>query len=219
MSIKVGGDYACFSRPEFKAERASYPWITPSAARSIFEAVLWKPEIRWEIRRIKLLRPVKFTNFRRNEINTKIPPSKAAHGKAELYTDSDRAQRNTLALKDVEYILEADLFLTDKGLAGGENIVKYVEMFQRRLEKGQHFHQPYLGCREFAARVSPPRGDEDAIDENMDAGLMFYDFSVFPGVDKNGKTKGKAVPLFFRANMTNGIIEVQPKSEIERGVS
>ena len=58
--LEVKGDYACFTRPEMKVERVSYDFITPSAARSVFEAILWKPEIRWQVERIEILAPVRW---------------------------------------------------------------------------------------------------------------------------------------------------------------
>lgn len=209
LALRTKGELACFSRPEFKTERASYPFITPSAGRAIFEAVLWKPAIRWEVRRISLLRPVRFVSFRRNEISTKIAPARAKPGEAWHYTDGDRAQRNTVALRDVDYLLEADLYLTEKGRADGEPIVKFIEMFRRRLDKGQQFHQPYLGCREFAADVMPPSGEEAPIDENLDAGRMFYDMAYA----KNPKKGGNA-PMFFEARMAGGVIDVPSLAEV-----
>ena len=214
LSLRVRGDLACFSRPEFKTERASYPWVTPSAARAIFECILWKPAIRWEVRRISLLRPIRFTSFRRNEIKTKIPPGRAAPGKAMHLTDDDRAQRNTVALKDVDYLIEADLFLTDKGRRDGEKIAKFVDMFTRRLAKGQQFTQPYLGCREFAADVMPPDGTETAIADSLDHGLMFYDMDFAP---PGGEARN--VPLFFEARLSNGIVDVPPRSEVVGGAA
>lgn len=211
LSLRAKGSLACFSRPEFKTERASYPWITPSAARGIFEAVLWKPEIRWEVRKIALLSPIRFTSFRRNEVNLKVSSTRRI-----MLTDDDnvRAQRNTVALKDVDYLLEADLFVTPEGREQGNNPVKYREMFTRRLEKGQCFHRPYLGCREFAAEVQPSGGDETPIGDSLDHGLMLYDVE-FPAPGQEGVHR----PLFFDAKLVCGVVEVPARVEILRRAS
>lgn len=211
IRVRVAGELACFSRPELKTERVSYPWITPSAARAIFEAVLWKPAIRWELRRITLLKPIRYLSFLRNEINTKIAPARAAPGEAYHYVEGDRAQRNTLALRNVDYLVEAEIHMTDKGLADGENTRKFQEMFNRRLERGQHFTQPYLGCREFAADVKPSTGEERAIGDSLDHGLMFYDMRFGKG------NKGRNEPFFFHARMKEGVVEVPPRDAVMGG--
>ena len=213
QKIRVRGDLACFSRPEFKAERASYPWITPSAARNLFQSILWKPEMAWEIRRICLLKPIRFTSFLRNEINTKIPSGSNVPG-SHYRCDENRAQRNTVALRDVDYLIEAELTLTDKGRADGQNIRKYIEMFQRRLEHGQYFTAPYLGCREFAADVMPAASGDEAliIADSLDHGLMLYDL-VF---GESGKAKET---LFFHAAMKNGVVEVPPYARVLEGTA
>ncbi len=213
LSLRVRGELACFTRPEFKAERASYPWVTPSAGRAIFEAICWKPAIRWDVRRISLLSPVRFTSFRRNEINTKIAPAKAKPGAAWHFTDADRAQRNTVALRDVDYLIEADLHMTDRA-GPGDNINKFVDMFTRRLKKGQYFTMPYLGCREFAADVMEPDGSEEPIGDAMDHGMMFYDLAYAkPG------SKDANVPMFFDAKLDKGVVEVPPRDEVMGGVA
>src|SRR5580658_3397372 len=149
--VRIRGELACFTRPELKVERVSYEIITPSAARGIIEAILWKPAIRWKIRRILLLAPVRFIQFRRNEVNSRISTravSSAENGGAfkPFYADEDRAQRNTVALRDVDYAVEAEFVMTDKQ-GPDDNPLKFDEMFRRRLEKGQACYSPYLGCR------------------------------------------------------------------------
>jgi len=194
---------ACFTRPELKVERVSYPVITPSAARGVLEAVLWKPAISWRIRRIRVLAPIRFTAFRRNEVNSRaVPPSVAVVRKGgavkHYFAEEDRSQRNTVALRDVDYVIEADFSMTPK--AGPEdNLNKFVEMFNRRVEKGQCFHHPYLGCREFAARFEPPAEAPPPVAETRDLGLMLWDLEY---------GEKKKVPRFFAARLLDGVLEV-----------
>lgn len=202
FAVRIRGDLACFTRPELKTERVSYEVITPSAARGILEAILWKPAIRWHVKRIKVLSPVRFVAFRRNEVNKKVPTTSARQwmkGKeVELYfADEDRAQRNTVALRDVDYVIEAFFELTER--AGPEdNLAKFEEMFQRRLSKGQHFHAPYLGCREFAACVELADGTERPIEDSRDLGLMLHDLYYGTPIK----------PHFFPARMEQGVVDV-----------
>src|SRR5436305_2856194 len=159
LRLRARGPLACFTRPELKVERVSYPVMTPSAARGLLEAVMWKPALRWRIERIHVLAPIRFLAFRRNEVATRaVAPAAAVvqNGGTLLpyFADDDRAQRNTLALRDVDYLIEARFEMT--GRAGPlDNVTKFVEIFERRLTKGQCFHRPYLGCREMAAEVLP----------------------------------------------------------------
>lgn len=207
--VRVRGPVACFTRPELKAERVSYCVITPSAARGLLEAILWKPAIRWRIERIKVLSEIRWIAFRRNEVGSRASSPAATvierGGIAPvLIVEDDRAQRNTVALRDVDYIIEAHFELTDR-VGPGENARKFEDMFQRRLEKGQHFHQPYLGCREFVADVAPVAEDSPApIDHSQDLGLMLWDIDF--GGEKNR-------PRFFRARLDNGVLEVPANPE------
>jgi len=204
LPLRASGPVACFTAPEFKAERVSYPVITPSAARGIFEAVLWKPAIRWRIDRIKVLSPIRWIAFRRNEVSSRAAAPAAAvvdrGGTAPvLVVEDDRAQRNTVALRDVDYIIEAHFELTERA-GPDETVRKFVEMFTRRLEKGQHFHQPYLGCREFIAEVAPVTDDAPSpIDHSQDLGVMLWDIEFA----KEGNR-----PRFFHARLEKGIIDV-----------
>lgn len=204
LALRASGPVACFTAPEFKAERVSYPVITPSAARGIFEAVLWKPAIRWRIDRIKVLSPIRWIAFRRNEVSSRAAAPAAAvvdrGGTAPvLIVEDDRAQRNTVALRDVDYIIEAHFELTERA-GPNETVRKFVEMFTRRLEKGQHFHQPYLGCREFIAEVAPVTDDAPSpIDHSQDLGLMLWDIEFA----KEGNR-----PRFFHARLDRGVIDV-----------
>ena len=208
LRLRARGPLACFTRPELKVERVSYPVMTPSAARGLLEAVLWKPALAWHIERIRVLKEIKFTAFRRNEVNTKASIPKPATikngGTAPLYfADEDRAQRNTVALSDVDYVIEAHFTMTDSA-GSDDNMNKFVEMFNRRVVKGQHFHQPYLGCREFAAEVLAADDAPPTITESPDLGLMLWDIR-FSG---DGNT-----PIFFPARLNKGVLEVPADPE------
>jgi CRISPR-associated protein Cas5d len=204
LRLRASGPLACFTRPELKAERVSYQVITPSAARGLLEAVLWKPAIVWRVERIKVLKPIRWVAFRRNEVNSRASPPAAkvvsdGGPPPVLLADEDRAQRNTVALADVDYVIEARFQLTPR--AGAEdNRAKFVDMFRRRVENGQHFHQPYFGCREFIAHVEPVgAGTPPPIDATLDLGRMLYDIEF--RADGNH-------PVFFPARLERGVLEV-----------
>lgn len=203
LSLRARGPLAVFSHPAFKVERVSTPVMTPSAARGVIEAVLWKPALRWHVERIKVLAPIRFTAFRRNEVNSRaVAPSARVvreGGEAPLFfADEDRAQRNTVALCDVDYVIEAHFTLTER--AGPEdNVTKFVKMFRRRVEGGQRFHQPYLGCREFDADVLPADDAPPPILESRNLGWMLWDIEYRPEGNR---------PLFFQAELKNGVLEV-----------
>lgn len=208
IKILAKGPRACFTRPEMKSERVSYDCITPSAARGLIESVYWKPAIRWHIDRIHVLNEIRFDTFRRNELGGKMPyqnAKKAMEKDADVYVSAsdDRQQRATLYLRDVAYVIEAHFELTDK--AGAEDTVeKHYNIALRRLRKGQCFNQPVFGCREFPAEVSLLEGDEvepaSFYDEagKHDLGFMLYDIDFDNGM----------APMFFRAVMEDGIIDV-----------
>lgn len=202
LGCRVRGPLACFTRPELKVERMTYPVITPSAARGVLEAVLWKPAITWHIERIHVLAPIAFAAFRRNEVKSRAskPSAKLVREGGEapvLLADDDRAQRNTVALRDVDYLIEAHFTMTEHA-GDGDNVNKFVDMFTRRVERGQHFHQPYLGCREFIAEVLPPGDAPEPINETRDLGLMLWD------IDYGERN----TPLFFEARVESGVLEV-----------
>jgi CRISPR-associated protein Cas5d len=207
LSVRVRGPLACFTRPELKVERVSYPVMTPSAARGILEAVLWKPAIAWHIEHIRVLKEIKFTAFRRNEVNSKASAPaqviiKSGGTVSHYFADEDRAQRNTVALGDVDYVINAYFTMTSK--AGPEdNMTKFVEIFERRLAKGQHYHQPYLGCREFVADVMPAEGAPQPIRDDRDLGLMLWD--ILYG--------NKNVPVFFEGRLEAGVLHVPESPE------
>ena len=203
--LEVRGDFACFTRPEMKVERVSYDVITPSAARAIFDAILWKPAIRWRITRIEVLSPIRWINLRRNELGGVVSERNvrtamnAGNGQLGVYIEEDRQQRAGLFLRDVRYRLHASFELLDHS----ENPAKYAEMFQRRARKGQCFNQPYLGCREFSADFRLVESGEDGpkpIAETRDLGWMLYDLDY--------SNPASPTPRFFQARMNSGVIDV-----------
>ena len=205
--LEVKGDFACFTRPEMKVERVSYDVITPSAARAVFEAILWKPAIRWQVRRIEVLKPIRWMNLRRNEVGSVVPAgavkSAMKHGKGNLglYIEEDRQQRAGLFLRDVAYRLHADFTVLDDNPQN--NPVKFAEMFKRRASKGQCFNQPYLGTREFSCDFRLVEDEENRdvpLAESRDLGWMLYDMDF---ADMNNP-----MPRFFHATMENGVIHV-----------
>jgi CRISPR-associated protein Cas5d len=197
IKIRVSGDFALFTRPEMKVERVSYDVITPSAARGIIEAVYWKPAIRWVIDKIHVLNEIKFTNIRRNEVS-----EKASENKPYLVATEIRQQRAALVLINVDYIIEAHFEMTDK--AGEEDTVeKHYNIILRRLRKGQHYHAPCLGTREFGAKVelieagtaipASPLGD-------LELGWMLYDLDFSDSKDIK--------PQFFKASLKSGVLDL-----------
>jgi CRISPR-associated protein Cas5d len=198
LEVKVWGEFACFTRPEMKVERVSYPVMTPSAARGMLEAIFWKPEFHWQVREIAVLKPIRHFSILRNEVNSKTVVSTtqdwAAHS-GGYFADDDRAQRHTLALQDVAYIIWADVVLAPH--AQNEDTAKYRDQFRRRVARGQCHHTPYLGCREFAASFGLPNGDDKPIDLTDDLGLMLFDLDYYTG----GKPPQ---PCFFQASVVSG---------------
>lgn len=217
--LEVRGDFACFTRPEMKVERVSYDVITPSAARAVFDAILWKPEIRWRVLRIEVLAPVRWISVRRNEVgavlSTRNAQAAMAEGRGEfaLYVEDERQQRAGLFLRDVAYRLHAEMQL--RGPDARANPAKYAAMFNRRAEAGQCVNQPYLGCREFAARFRPVpleadgrggwrvAGDEPPAlqDWSDDLGWMLYDMDFESASDPR--------PRFFRARIDKGVMDLE----------
>jgi CRISPR-associated protein Cas5d len=240
VSVKVWGELALFSRPELKVERLSYPIMTPSAARGVLDAILFRPQMRWHVRRITALRPAfppgfpdeaarqpyRLIGIRRNEIQGKIAPNAVGRWMREpasfepYLVDSagregvqgqNRTQRMSLALQHVAYRIDATPLLTesanssrvrppeDEVDAGPDTVAKYVAMFQRRVRKGQAFHAPYLGCREFACAFAPVDGTEAVLEGwNLDLGFMLYDIRFGPDGDNR--------PGFFAARIVRGVL-------------
>lgn len=208
MSVKVEiwGDYALFSRPELKTERVTYDVITPSAARGILEAIYWHPGLRWIIDRIYVLSPIRTTSIRRNEVQSKISASNVrtvmAGGQGALYisTSKDIVQRSSVVLQDVRYVIEAHFDMTDKAVES-DNPGKFQDIMKRRLRKGQCFAQPYAGCREFTLNFREWEDEKiSAIDETRDLGYMLWDLDYSDASDIQ--------PLFFRAKMEKGVIDL-----------
>lgn len=205
--LEVSGDYACFTRPELKVERMSYEVMTPSAARAILEAILWKPSIAWQVTRIDVLEPIRWISLRRNEVGSKISTrvvQAAMHGGAGalgLYVDEDRQQRASLLLRNVRYRIHATLSLSRSAFPD-DSIAKYAEMFRRRAKGGQCVNQPYLGTREFDCRfrlIEDSSQEAAPIDETRDLGLMLYDLD-FAGPS--------VTPMFFHAALAHGTVHV-----------
>ena len=176
VAVKVGGDYACFTRPEFKVERVSYPCMTPSAARGILEAIYWKPEFRWEIREIHLLKPTRQISILRNEIETR-----QSADSGPVFVEDKRQQRASLVLRDVEYVIRAEPCSQAHDPHGPR---KHVECFNRRVARGQCHHAPSLGCREFAAWFERPTGEESPADIQQHVGQMLFDIAFIPDKDR-----------------------------------
>jgi len=230
--LEVSGEYACFTRPEMKVERVSYDVITPSAARAIFESILWKPAVFWQVKKIEVLAPIRWISVRRNEVG------KIASLQSEgIFIEYDhRQQRAGLFLRDVKYRLyaafefispekrgkvhnpvpewliapEESEFLKKPDVRPDETEAKYAAMFERRAKKGQCFNQPYLGCREFSCNfklVDPIANPETPVSETRELGWMLYDLDFSDPKDIK--------PMFFRAKMENGIIKIPHRDSEE----
>jgi CRISPR-associated protein Cas5d len=247
VSVKVWGEFALFTRPELKVERLSYPIMTPSAARGLLDAILFKPQMRWHVRRITALEPwwlsrdpdrppYRLIGFRRNEIQGKIAPRTVESWIKDPTTFSpylvdsagregaqgeNRTQRNTLALHHVAYLIDASPVLTAKASRGREKpedgneepgpdtVAKYVAMFQRRVKKGQCFHRPYLGCREFACDFALPNGTEEPLAGWTESfGLMLYDLQFSSDSNRPG---------FFKAEVKNGVLHCDTEASGPHG--
>lgn len=207
IQLEVWGAYALFSRPELKVERVSYDVPTPSAARGIVEAVYYHPGLRWVIDRIHVLNPIRFVGIRRNEVTDKISGRNVRQavqsGGQPLYlvTSQKIVQRSSLLLQDVHYVIEAHFEMTDKA-APSDNPGKFQDIVTRRMERGQCFHTPYFGCREFPVSFRRwPGGPIPTIDETRDLGLMLYDFDY--------SDPAAITPTYFRARLEHGVLNTQ----------
>lgn len=207
VSIRVWGDYACFSRPEFKVERVSYPVITPSAARGVLEAIFWRPEMRYEIRRIGILALGSQTTILRNELSDR-------QGRTPIVVEAKRQQRSSLILKDVDYVIEAAVLLRPHA---ADPLAKYLDQVERRVARGQYHHTPYLGTREFAADFEPwdGRAPEPL---NLNIGAMLLDIAYVESQTRNELSfrrpnreepiNGYHHALFFDGRIENGWLAV-----------
>jgi CRISPR-associated protein Cas5d len=238
--LEVWGDYACFTRPEMKVERVSYDVMTPSAARAIYEAILWKPAIHWNITKIEVLNPIKWISVRRNEVGKKFsgPTTDMLQGGVGkplgFFIEEERQQRAGLFLRDVKYRIYgnfdfippaerkqnhsttpefwADNVEEQEYSRADEKEAKYASMFERRAIKGQCFHRPYLGCREFACNfrlIKPVEEPVSPINETRDLGWMLYDM--------NFENPADPMPMFFRAKIENGVVNTDRRVVEVRG--
>ena len=204
LQVKFWGDYACFTRPEMKVERVSYAVMTPSAARGAIEAIFWKPQVVWRVEEIHVLNAISYASILRNEINDRQSDRAARRwanggGGYDASASRNRAQRHTLALRDVAYVVRARLDLKD-GVE--DNVAKYRDQFRRRVARGQCFATPYLGCREFAASFGESCPDDFPIDRSEDLGPMLLD------IDYAADGSGRGAPRFFDATLENGVLRV-----------
>ena len=202
IQVEVWGDYALFTRPELKVERVSYDVMTPSAARGIIEAVYWHPGLRWHVDRIHVMNPIAFTNIRRNEVKDKISAANVrsvmngVHRPLAIYTGESIQQRASMVLTNVHYVIDAHFTMTDKANPT-DSEGKFIDIARRRLERGQCYHQPCFGCREFPTNFRAWRGGP------VPLGIMLYDMDYSDPRDIQ--------PMFFMAELTNGVLEVAGK--------
>ncbi len=200
LEVRVWGDFACFTRPEMKVERVTYPVPTPSAARGILEAIFWKPQIEWRVEEIWALRPIRYFSILRNEVNSRASDRVARQWRENgggYLASHDRAQRHTLALRDVDYIVRAQIQVKP-GVT--DDPAKFRDQFRRRVRSGRCFSPPYLGCREFAAAFRDPEGSEQPIDVTDHLGPMLLE------IDYASDGSGRGTPRFFEAQLDRGVL-------------
>ena len=210
IKLEVWGEYGLFSRPELKVERMSYDVITPSAARGIMESIFWHPGLRYVVDRIYVLSKIQYANIRRNEVKSKILSSKVKSamlggGINDLYinTKEDIVQRAALVLKNPHYVIECHFDMTDKANAS-DNPGKFQDIIKRRISRGQCFHTPYFGCREFPVKFRLYEFDDVPTvyeTEEKDLGLMLYDFDY--------SNPNDITPMFFRAKLEKGVLDLR----------
>jgi CRISPR-associated protein Cas5d len=219
ITVRVWGDYACFTRPELKVERVSYDIMTPSAAKGIIEAIYWKPAIKWKIDKIHVIKPIRFTNIRRNEVTEviKLNQVKQVMEKGNAFSivaPEHRHQRAALVLKDVEYVIEAHFELNPEKAGEADTEEKHYNIVLRRLRQGQYFHHPSFGTREFGVSFEIiEEGDAIPASElkgTVDLGYMLYDMNFILDKEKNRQSVN---PTFFRAKLENGVLDLNRKLE------
>lgn len=203
LEVRVWGEFACFTRPEMKVERVTYPVMTPSAARGVLEAIFWKPQFVWRIEEIWVLKDIQYFSLVRNEVKNKANITSAfkwnrQQGSGGFYADESRTQRHTLALRDVDYVIRAQIKVKD-GVE--DKPAKFRDQFRRRVRSGRCFATPYLGCREFAAYFAPPDGAQP-INRTDDLGRMLLD------IDYVRDGSGRGQPRFFAARLVRGILKI-----------
>jgi len=199
LTVKVWGDYALFTQPEMKVERVSYPVMTPSAARGMLDAIFWKPEFEWQVQEIQVLKPIRFFSIVRNEVTKIATDSLVAVGGFDADAPDNRTQRHALILRDVAYVIVADIHLRS---GATEDVAKYRAMFRRRVHQGQCFQRPYMGCREFAAHFSGPHSADRPIPTDLDIGTMLFDMHYAQTVQDVTR------PIFFQAQVRHGVLRV-----------
>ncbi|MBI3966163.1 MAG: type I-C CRISPR-associated protein Cas5 [Chloroflexi bacterium] len=203
LAVKVWGPLACFTRPEMKVERVTYPVITPSAARGLLESIFWKPEFQWRVEEIWVLRPIRYISILRNEVNSRASERAAVSWEQRgggYDASADRAQRNTLALRDVAYVIRAQIDLRPEAES---DIAKYRDQFRRRVHSGRCYATPYFGCREFAAAFAEPdQADRPLEDLTENLGLMLLQ------LDYVADGSGRGTPRFYDARVERGILRV-----------
>lgn len=208
IQLEVWGPYALFSRPELKVERVSYDVPTPSAARGLVEAIYFHPGLRWHIDKIYVLNPIRFVSVRRNEVASKISGRnvrQAAQGGGQplyLAAPQEIVQRASLLLQDVHYVIEAHFDMTDRA-APGDNPGKFQDIIKRRVRKGQFYHQPYFGCREFPVNFKLCEQIPDcpeSLKGERDLGWMLWDMDY--------TDPENIQPMFFRAVLRDGVLDV-----------
>ncbi|PJM75147.1 type I-C CRISPR-associated protein Cas5c [Bifidobacterium simiarum] len=210
IRLEVWGERALFTRPEFKTERVTYDVMTPSAARGILDAIFWHPGLYWRVDRIHVLNPIRFDNIRRNEVDSVVVASKIrsmAEGNGDggaIYASESIQQRSSMVLRDVRYVIDAHFELLRNKMSLTDSAAKFQNIFVRRASKGQCFHHPYFGTREFPANFRLWEGDDDPIgfeQGHRELGYMFYDFDYHDSAHPN--------PLFFRAALDNGVLDLE----------
>jgi CRISPR-associated protein Cas5d len=211
VRVRVSGEFACFTRPEAKVERFSYPVMTPSAARNILDAISWRPQMRWIVTSITVLKPIRLMSVLRNEVQSKVSPVAIKKWMRDASTfeplvagagnGTDGTPRNTTLLRNVAYWIDAYPHVFDT--SSDNSPAKYVAMLERRVEKGQCFQRPYLGCREFAAEFGPPRDEDRPIQDSIEIGRMLYDIAFLPEGNR---------AAFFEARLENGVMVTVPET-------
>ena len=209
LAVRVWGDFACFTRPEMKVERVTYPVMTPSAARGVLESIFWKPEFKWRVEEIRVLKPIRYFSILRNEVNSRASERTANRWRRDgggYHATEDRAQRHTLALRDVAYVVHAQVEVRP-GIQ--DDPAKFRDQFRRRMQRGSCFATPYLGCREFAAAFAEPGGTEQPIAVTEDIGPMLLD------LDYADDGSGRGTPRFFNASLESGVLHVPAMRVVE----
>lgn len=195
LAVRVWGDYACWTRPEMKVERVTYPVMTPTGARGVLEAIFWKPEFSWRVHEIDVLKPVQYFSLTRNEVSQRASPRVRS-----IEVTQARTQRHAVVLRDVAYVIRAEVALRRHATDG---VAKYRDQFRRRVERGACAYRPYLGTREFPAFFEPPVPGEQPTAGDLHIGPMIADIDYLGGGGSS----------MFEAEMVGGRVRF-PLSEV-----